>query len=72
MRNLTMNEIQHRYRDNKIKKGFKRVQLWTMDERSAFVQEQVKKAAKTIKAKDEGEVMKWVEHARKDIYNDWK
>ena len=42
---LTMNQIQHNYRERKQKLGWKRIQIWKLDDTNLEVKKRVKKGA---------------------------
>jgi hypothetical protein len=46
MTTLTMHEIQHNYRERKHKTGWKRIQIWKLDETNRQVRERIQIGAK--------------------------
>jgi hypothetical protein len=46
MTSLTMNQIQHNYKERKQKAGWKRIQIWKLDDTNERVRERIKSGAK--------------------------
>ena len=56
---LTMHEIQHNYRERKQKSGWRRIQIWRLDETNKQVKMRIKMGAKLInQTQDEASLVK--------------
>jgi hypothetical protein len=69
---LSLNQLQHRYRDKKLKLGWKRIQIWKLDENNKEISQCIKQGSSLANnSKDEqnlvDEIMKHSNKLLKDI-----